>query len=469
MVKENILRWINFRAVLVLFLSVVIAVLFLKVFLHGQPVFSACREILFSCTADVHGTGQTEIPLATTNFPLEQPASSSPVITWSRVDGAVAYEVELLTPDQVEGQPASADPTPFFSTRQVYSLGYSVVLPDDFKQDHFFWRVRGIGLDLQPVGGFSQPEAVYIDRQKNTLLKPTPTSIFNEGNGTMLLYPVYAWIPLPAAVQYEVELLDAPPENPNGIMPSVHRIDTMLTSVADLYDKKPRFSQGPLYWRVRGLGAAGEPVGVYSDAGAFSVIPQNVATYGDSITHGGGSISYSPADWEFSYQHYLDFQTLNLGRSGDTSEDSVDRFEQDVLPFHPQYLLILTGSNSLRSGVSAESVIDDLQSLQQKCERAGIRPVLLTLPPINPDNIERAFHEETVADWRSSFQEVNAYIRSQTHIDIAAPLERYDSILPTSLALDGIHLDASGKKIMAEVINESWPQLMTTINPPKIT
>nr|WP_255711076.1 GDSL-type esterase/lipase family protein [Pelosinus baikalensis] len=87
-----------------------------------------------------------------------------------------------------------------------------------------------------------------------------------------------------------------------------------------------------------------------------------VATFGDSITHGGGSVSYSPADWEYSYQYYLDFPSVNLGKSGDTSQTMVERFEQDVLPFHPQYLIILAGTNSLRGGVTAENVIADLKS-----------------------------------------------------------------------------------------------------------
>lgn len=39
----------------------------------------------------------------------------------------------------------------------------------------------------------------------------------------------------------------------------------------------------------------------------------------------------------------------------------VQRFDDDVLPFHPQYLLIMGGTNSLRAGMPAENVINDLK------------------------------------------------------------------------------------------------------------
>jgi len=184
-----------------------------------------------------------------------------------------------------------------------------------------------------------------------------------------------------------------------------------------------------------------------------------VATFGDSITHGGGGISYSPSNWEYDYQHYLDFPTINLGRSGDTSQTMVDRFEQDVLPFHPRYLIIMGGTNSLRGGVPAAEVIANLQTLKEKCLENHIRPVFLTLPPINPANIKRAFNESTVSDWQEQIQLVNEFILTQVYIDITRDMSCPNGILPEKLAVDGLHLDIDGKKIMADAINADWPRI----------
>lgn len=53
---------------------------------------------------------------------------------------------------------------------------------------------------------------------------------------------------------------------------------------------------------------------------------------GDSISHGGGRMSYSPADWPYNYAYYLDFPTINMSRSGDKTDDLLRRFDADVLP-----------------------------------------------------------------------------------------------------------------------------------------
>lgn len=405
---------------------------------------------------------QKNKPISTIHFSRQKPASTKPVLTWTKVEGAVAYELELLTKPPENADQSVSYPTCFFSTNKIYVNGFNADLSMYCTGEFFYWRVRGLDIDGNPIGFFSDAEKVYIDRQQDGIQKPVPTSIFNQSTGATLLYPVYAWIPINGAEKYEVEILDDLPENPNGTAPSSHRIDSAVAIGFDYYDEMPRISEKPFYWRVRGLDQDGNPVGVYSDAGTFSVSPNRhvaVATYGDSITHGGGSSSYSPADWEYSYQYYLDFPTINLGKSGDTSQTMVERFEQDVLPFQPKYLLIMAGTNSLRGGVTAESVIADLEVLKEKCLVNNIRPVFLTLPPINPDNIKKVFDESTAPDWQEEMRMVNGFIRMQVHIDVEREMQYTNGILPSKLAVDGLHLDITGKKKIAAAVNTNWVRI----------
>lgn len=442
------------------------ALLFAVAFVAAALVWSGCGvpAVAAPLPAQAEGKAKTK---AIKPAPAVPPApqkrvSPKPVLTWPKVEGAVAYELELWAGPPPEGREQGPDPDCFFATRHIYVNGFNADLTPFFELDSFYWRVRGLDYDGNPLSPFPKAEKLYVDRQREVVLKPVPTSVFNQGNGTTLLYPVYAWIPVAGAARYEVEILAAPPENPNGTAPSVHRIDAGLTAGFDYYDVKPRVSDKPFYWRVRGLDAGGNPVGVYSDAGQFGAnpsLPVAVATYGDSITHGGGGVSYSPADCEYSYQHYLDFPSINLGRSGDTSAKMVERFERDVLPFHPQYLLILGGTNSLRGGTPAASVIADLQALKEKCLAHGIRPVFLTLPPINPDNIMKVFEEPSAPGWQEQLRLVNAFIRTQVHIDAARGLESADGILPARLAVDGLHPDIAGKKLIAAAVNANWSRI----------
>lgn len=282
----------------------------------------------------------------------------------------------------------------------------------------------------------------------------------NQGSGTTFLYPVYSYTPNPGASRYEVEVLDQYPEKLNGHEPSRHRIYADVTTLSDLYDQMPRI--GTYYWRVRGMDDKGLPVGEWSLPVKYATAAESwkVAVYGDSISHGGGHLSFSPVDFAYSYESYFNFPSINLSQSGDTSEMMVEQFERDVIPFHPKYLLIMGGTNSLRVGVPEESVIEDLKIIQKKARENGIIPILLTLPPINPGNIEKAFNEPTYEGWRESFRKVNDFIRREPHIDVARPFENMDE-LPTWLALDGIHGDWNMKKIMGNVINKEIPRFVS--------
>ncbi|MDD4721625.1 MAG: GDSL-type esterase/lipase family protein [Acidaminococcaceae bacterium] len=405
---------------------------------------------------------QASKAVPTSHFTKQNPASLKPWLTWTKVKGAVVYELELSTTLPKNPESVTKDSNCFYSTKQIYVNGFNADLSQNLTGNHFYWRVRGLDIEGNPISDFSDAEKVYVDPKEDVIAKPIPTAIFNQGPGSILLYPVYDWIPISGAAKFEVEILDALPENPNGIAPSIHRIDSAIVTGSEYYDEKPRVSDEPFYWRVRGLDNDGNPVGVYSDAGELTVstTPRiSVATFGDSITHGGGGISYSPSNWEYDYQHYLDFPTINLGRSGDTSQTMVDRFEQDVLPFHPRYLIIMGGTNSLRGGVPAAEVIANLQTLKEKCLENHIRPVFLTLPPINPANIKRAFNESTVSDWQEQIQLVNEFILTQVYIDITRDMSCPNGILPEKLAVDGLHLDIDGKKIMADAINADWPRI----------
>lgn len=397
-------------------------------------------------------------PVATAFYPAEHPASATPFLTWTTVPGAVYYELELLgAPPESDGIAPSSHR--LFATREVFTNGYNAHL-QAIHSDQIYWRVRALDYSGNAIGIFSEASPIHIDRNRHDPLKPLPTTSYQADGKHSLLYPVYSWIPVTDAAKYEVEVTDATPENPNTVNPSVHRIWSNTVTGFDCYDDVARNQPGTYYWRVRALAEDGQAIGVYSDAQPFLVdlsLGSYAATFGDSITHGGGAISYSPADWEYSYQTYLHFPQINLGRSGDTSATMRDRFERDVLPFSPKNLIIMGGTNSLRGGVPADQVITDLTAIRQMCLRYDIRPIFLTLPPINPSAIERAFQEETVPNWRTEFDQVNDFIRQQHYYIELEPFFRDEKgELPAHMAIDGLHMDIEGKRLIGTIINYYW-------------
>lgn len=415
-------------------------------------------EIMDYSAADYHHNK----PMVTSSYPVDAPASAKPILTWTMVPGAVYYEIEFLNAPPENPNGISPSRYQVFFSREVFVNGYNPDL-SAYPDNHINWRVRALDYNGNPLGVFSDAQEIIIDHAKRQSLKPQISTIFKQNGIATPLYPVYSWIPITGAVNYEVEVLRQLPENPNGTEPSVYRIWNKQVTGFDCYDDEPRNVPGIYYWRVRGLDAADNPVGVFSDIGQFNVDLKKgeyAATLGDSITHGGGAISYSPANWEYNFQTYLIFPVINLGKSGDTSETMVERFDQDVLPYCPQYLIIMEGANSLRGGVPANKVIHDLTVIRDRCIAWGIRPIFLTLLPINPDAIMRAFNQETASDWRKEFDRVNNFIRHQRYyIDLDPYLSDANRKLPDCYAIDGLHPDIEGKKLIAKIINANWAKV----------
>lgn len=399
-------------------------------------------------------------PEPLSQYPSDAPAPDIVLLQWTRIPGSIFYEIELLTREPENPNGVSLSVFRYYSSRSVFTNGFSIDL-SSFTGSHLFWRVRALDWDGNPIGVFSDAAPLFVDHNLTQIIKPVSNTGYKAAKMPMPLYPVYSWLPVAGAVQYEVEVTDAPPENPNGVLPSSCRLRTRtIQGALECYDEDALSEPGTYYWRVRGLDERGNPVGVFSDAEEFTVsldAGSYAATIGDSITHGGGGISYSPADCEYNYQTYLNFPTMNLGFSGDTSQTMLKRFESDVLPFRPRYLIIMDGTNSLRADVPAVDVIENLAAIRDECQLNDIRPIFLTLPPINPENIQRAFNQGTVPDWQEKFAAVNAFIRKQPYfIDIEPYFLGPDGRLPSYWGIDGIHLDINGKKEMARIINDNW-------------
>ncbi|WP_371371797.1 GDSL-type esterase/lipase family protein [Sporomusa aerivorans] len=375
-------------------------------------------------------------------------------LVWPHAEDVVMYELEVARVKVADDAPAPAAEIVYTST-SIYTPGVELNLasfaaPESKK---LYYRVRPLDLDSEPIGRFSRPSALL--QGKLNSLKPATTTNFTDRPTP--LYMVYSWIPVLGAARYEVEVTNHIPERENGITPSKYRVRAYsVGQVFDFYDPQPFTREGCYYWRVIAFDENNKAIGAYSDAVPFRV-ERGVykwATYGDSITHGGGAVSNPPSDARYDYAYYLPFAVKNLGKSGDTAAALAERFEQDVLPFKPEVMLILGGTNSIRGGVSAAEVIDSLTTIREKCEKYSIKPVFLTLPPLNPERIQRVFNQPTADNWQQELKKVNAFIKTQPdYIDVYAALVDDKGLLPVKYAQDGLHPDIAGKKVMAREVN----------------
>jgi lysophospholipase L1-like esterase len=367
----------------------------------------------------------------------------------------------LSAPPEVEGGITHSEKYHISSTMKIFTNGYQADLREMFTENKkIYWRVRALGLRKKPIGEFSNAELIYIDKN----LTPPNCPLINNFDAIdykpLPIYPAYSWIPIHDAPQYEVELLNHPPKVENDIEPSSDSLWRQKTAdQSSLYDEYARPYAGPYYWRVRALDAENNPIGTWSDSEKFVVEDftkgVNAAILGDSVAHGGGAVSYSPRALEYAYSTYLDFSILNLSRSGDTSYTSLQRVYSDILPFHPKNLIISTGTNCLRdASITAESVIEDFKAIEKFCVVNDIRPIFLTIMPINPENIYYIFRTETDENWHEKLIAINTFLRSRKFcIDIEPYFYDEEGEMSTDFAIDGMHPDLRGKMLMAEIIN----------------
>ena len=401
-------------------------------------------------------------PVTILHYPEESPASLMPFLVWHVVPTAVCYEFELLdAPPEVEGGTEHSKRHHLFSTTQIFTNGYQADLRPFQNYKPLYYRVRALDLNKKPIGEFCKAERIFLNSSLEIPNCPLVNNFDFMSYARLPIYPVYDWIPINSAYKYEVELLDHPPEVENDVEPnpvSLWRQTTLDKS--SCYDEYSRPYAGPYYWRVRALDEKDNPIGTWSNSEKFVVEDftdgVSVAIFGDSISHGGGAVSYSPRSLEYSYSTFLDFPVLNLSRSGDTSKTTLERFESDVLPVRPVNLIISTGENSLRdTSITAEDIISDLTEINRLCLRNKIRPIFLTLTPLNPDNILKVFQTPTDPNWYTKMKAVNRFIKRQAYyIDIERYFYDEEKNLNVEFSIDGIHPDMRGKMLIAEVINQ---------------
>ena len=402
-------------------------------------------------------------PVSIYHYGEDSPASLMPFLVWHTVPNAVCYELELLdAPPEVEGGVALSKIHSVFSTRKIYTNGYQADLRPFANKKEIYWRARALGLNLEPIGEFCKAEKIFVDASKPFPNCPLINNFDFMDYLPQPIYHVFDWIPLNEGTKYEVEMLIHPPAKENDVQPSADGVWRMVSDdVASCYDEYGRPYAGVYYWRVRALDANGNPIGTWSNSEKFFVEDYtggvDVAVLGDSISHGGGAVSYSPRALQYSYETYIDFPVVNLSRSGDTSRTTLERFNQDVLQVKPKNLIISTGANCLRDArISADDVIADLAGINKLCLQNEIRPIFLTLMPINPDNLQKAFRTPTDPAWHEKLQRINGYIRQQEFfIDLEPYFYDAQGTMNAALSVDGIHPDIRGKMLIGELISKN--------------
>lgn len=279
---------------------------------------------------------------------------------------------------------------------------------------------------------------------KIKLPAPNPTTEFEKMDFAPL-YPTYSWEPLANTEFYLVQVL-----NENGEIIRELMNNEALNRVTDW---QPFNEVGKFYWRVCVIDKHKKQLSAWSEPKLIDVTaPVTFAALGDSITHGGAN--FIPAgQLSCQWETFCQYKIKNIGRSGDTTEMMIDRFESDVLPFQPKVLIIMGGVNDIRIGKSADEVTKNLKILREKCSANNIVAVFCTLTPMNNELMERRgipFDKK----WQTEQIKINEWILKNGGINVNERLTDFDGTLHAEITPDGLHPDMRGKMFIGKAIEK---------------
>ena len=365
-------------------------------------------------------------------------------INWLPIPGAVSYRLEIMKSD------ASSIENRVAVKNRIPTAGYELDATKIPEIRRCFWRVAPIGYNGNVVGEFSKLKP--IDREEINPTAPRITSEFNRME-YFPLYPVYSWIPVLGSGGYDIRI-----SRENKATPGKYKVLRELSTDSNVFYEYGGYTwPGNYMWQVRSRDKQGKPNTEWSDPCYFKVEQTvKVATLGDSITHGGGACNTPPGYVMYSWETYSKVPIKNLGRSGDTVQDMLSRFDSDVVCFSPKILVIMGGVNNFRAGEDAWETIDAMEKILEECNYHKIIPVFATATPINAALMHRTdMVEDPVDSWKYQQQVLNQWIKQQTyHVDVTPALTDANGQLKAEFTTDGLHPDADGKRIIGEAIGD---------------
>jgi acyl-CoA thioesterase I len=167
-----------------------------------------------------------------------------------------------------------------------------------------------------------------------------------------------------------------------------------------------------------------------------------IVAFGDSLTAGYGA---APGE---SYPDYLQqdlnqagyhYRVANLGVSGNTTKDGVDRLK-DVLGLKPRVVIVAFGGNDGLRGLPIDVTRKNLDQIVSTLSASGTKIVLggITLPP------------NYGADYIRQFNETYALLAKKFHAPLLPFLLVNVYGTSGSMQADGIHATAQGNQQVAK-------------------
>ncbi|HWR17175.1 MAG TPA: SGNH/GDSL hydrolase family protein [Terriglobales bacterium] len=190
--------------------------------------------------------------------------------------------------------------------------------------------------------------------------------------------------------------------------------------------------------------------------------PSRVVFMGDSITD----------HWDLAAS-FPGKPYVNRGISGQTTSQMLIRFQPDVVNLRPSAVVILAGTNDI-AGNTGPILIEQIEnnfSAMAAIARANKIPVIVSsiLPVHNYTEASQKFFVSrpmaqirVLNDWLRDFAKDQGYV----YVDYFSVMLDEKGLLKRELAADGLHPNAEGYKMMAEMLQKAIDETLQKRNAP---
>ena len=178
-----------------------------------------------------------------------------------------------------------------------------------------------------------------------------------------------------------------------------------------------------------------------------------IIAFGDSLTAGFGLTENE--SYPYLLQQKLktdgyDYEVVNAGISGDTSQGGVERIDWALGMDNVRILILELGANDLLRGIPVERMRSNLDQIITKAQSKGIKVLLcgMLAPPTMGQQYQR--------DYISTFPEL-----ADKHKTAFVPFILENIALKKELnQADGIHPNAEGEKIMTDNVYKALKPML---------
>lgn len=191
-----------------------------------------------------------------------------------------------------------------------------------------------------------------------------------------------------------------------------------------------------------------------------------IVCFGDSLTAGFQSPTpLHPGGEETPYGAFLQewlgpaVQVYISGICGELTGEMAMRFRRDVLARHPQYVIILGGTNDLGWNGQPPEIMRNLVKMYENAMAEHITPVLVTVPSVRIETAGSPDGMAWVEDHLRRRDQLNGLIRQYGArkgvpcVDLfAATADAQSRQLAPQYSNDGLHLTTMGYRRLAELL-----------------